>query len=189
MTYYFHESDGTAYRVDPGGVNLGLAVDVERPDGSRLLVVPVIKGMNGMDADFVGRCRDLVERARSGGLSPDDMAGATIALTNPGTLGTTASVTRLMPNQGAFVATSAIRDTGARTLMTVHLHLRPGHPGRRVGQLPAPARRLAGGHRRLLFRCVLVLAADFAKAPPVEAAGEPAARAGVRPLAASSAMT
>ena len=54
MTHYFHESDGAAYRVDPGGVNLGLAVDVERPDGSRFLVVPVIKGADGMDfADFV----------------------------------------------------------------------------------------------------------------------------------------
>ena len=33
-------------------------------------------------------------------LAPDDMAGATITLTNPGTLGTTASVPRLMPEPG-----------------------------------------------------------------------------------------
>ena len=158
MTHYFHEADGTAYRVDPGGVNLGLAVDVERPDGSRFLVVPVIKGADGMDfADFVGRYEELVERARSGGLSPDDMAGATITLTNPGTLGTTASVPRLMPNQGAIVATGAIRDTGGGAGDDDHLHLRPpGHPGRRVGQLPAPDRRPAGRRRRLLPRRLLV---------------------------------
>ena len=67
MTHYFHESDGTAYRVDPGGVNLGLAVDVERPDGSRFLVVPVIKGADGMDfADF----QAAVTRSWSSGREP-----------------------------------------------------------------------------------------------------------------------
>ena len=71
MTHYFHEADGAAYRVDPGGVNLGLAVDVERPDGSRFLVVPVIKGADGMDfADFVGRYEELVEQARAGASRP-----------------------------------------------------------------------------------------------------------------------
>ena len=47
------------------------------------------------------------------------MAGATITLTNPGTLGTTASVARLMPGQGAIVATGAIRDVGASRVMTI----------------------------------------------------------------------
>ena len=104
-----------AYRVDPGGVNLGLAVDVERPDGSRFLVVPVIKGADGMDfADFSPATRSWSSAARASRLSPDDMAGATITLTNPGTLGTTASVPRLMPNQGTIVATGAIRDVGSR---------------------------------------------------------------------------
>jgi 2-oxoglutarate dehydrogenase E1 component len=120
MTHYFLEADGAAHRVDPGGVNLGLAVDVERPDGSRFLVVPVIKAADGMDfAEFHARYEQLVDGARNSRLSPDDYAGATITLTNPGTLGTTASVPRLMPGQGTIVATGAIRDTGAGRVMTI----------------------------------------------------------------------
>ncbi len=120
MTHAYHEADGTAYRVDPGGVNLGLAVDVERTDGSRFLVVPVIKGADAMDfAAFVARYEELVGRARASKLGPDDMAGATITLTNPGTLGTAASVPRLMPNQGCIVATGTIRGIGQQRLMTV----------------------------------------------------------------------
>ena len=60
------------------------------------------------------RYEELVEKARTNKLSPDDFAGATITLTNPGTLGTTASVPRLMPNQGTIVATGTIR-ASART--------------------------------------------------------------------------
>ncbi len=120
MTAYYLEADGAAHRVDPGGVNLGLAVDVERPDGGRFLVVPVIRSAEAMDfAAFRARYEELVEKARANRLSPDDMAGATITLTNPGTLGTTASVARLMPGQGAIVATGAIRDVGASRVMTI----------------------------------------------------------------------
>jgi 2-oxoglutarate decarboxylase len=120
MTAYFLEADGAAHRVDPGGVHLGLAVDVERPDGGRFLVVPVIRSAEAMDfAAFRARYEELVEKARANRLAPDDMAGATITLTNPGTLGTTASVARLMPGQGAIVATGAIRDIGAARVMTI----------------------------------------------------------------------
>ncbi|MEO8252713.1 MAG: 2-oxo acid dehydrogenase subunit E2, partial [Chloroflexota bacterium] len=120
MTKYFLEAEGAAYRVDPGGVHLGLAVDVERPDGGRFLVVPVIRSAETMDfASFHARYEELVEKARGNRLSPDDMAGATITLTNPGTLGTTASVARLMPGQGAIVATGAIRDAGERRVLTI----------------------------------------------------------------------
>ena len=120
MTHYFLEADGAAHRVDPGGVNLGLAVDVERTDGSRFLVVPVIRGADGLDfAEFHARHEDLVARARANKLSPDDFVGATITLTNPGTLGTTASVPRLMPGQGTIVATGTIRDVGPRRVMTI----------------------------------------------------------------------
>ena len=120
MSHYFTEIDGQAYRVDPGSVNLGLAVDVERKDGSRFLVVPVIKGADAMDfAAFHARYEELVEKARGNKLSPDDFVGATITLTNPGTLGTTASVPRLMPNQGTIVATGTIRDVGGDRRMTI----------------------------------------------------------------------
>jgi 2-oxoglutarate dehydrogenase E1 component len=121
MSHYFTESDGQAYRVDPGSINLGLAVDVERRDGSRFLVVPVIKGADELDfRGFHARYEELVEKARANRLSPDDFVGATITLTNPGTLGTTASVPRLMPNQGTIVATGTIRSVAGdrRMFMT-----------------------------------------------------------------------
>ena len=120
MSHYFTEIDGQAYRVDPGRINLGLAVDVERRDGSRFLVVPVIKAADEMDfAGFHARYEELVEKARTNKLSPDDFAGATITLTNPGTLGTTMSVPRLMPNQGTIVATGTIRSVGGDRRMTI----------------------------------------------------------------------
>ena len=120
MTVYYLEADGAPYRVDPGGVHVGLAVDVERPDGGRFLVVPVIRAAETMDfVTFRARYDELVDKARTNHLAPDDMAGATITLTNPGTLGTTASMARLMPGQGAIVATGAIRDVGESRVMTI----------------------------------------------------------------------
>ena len=85
MSHYFTDADGQPYRVDPGAINLGLAVDVERRDGTRFLVVPVIKGADEMDfAGFHARYEELVEAARGNKLSVDDFTGATITLTNPG---------------------------------------------------------------------------------------------------------
>ena len=40
----YAESDGKPQVIEPTGVNLGIAVDVERKDGSRSLMVPCIKG-------------------------------------------------------------------------------------------------------------------------------------------------
>ena len=92
MTHAFQEAGGKPHRLDPGGVSLGLAVDVEKKDGSRTLVVPVIKHAEGMDfAAFHTTYETLVEKARTGRLLPDDFAGGTITLTNPGTIGTVAS--------------------------------------------------------------------------------------------------
>ncbi|TMB84232.1 MAG: multifunctional oxoglutarate decarboxylase/oxoglutarate dehydrogenase thiamine pyrophosphate-binding subunit/dihydrolipoyllysine-residue succinyltransferase subunit [Chloroflexi bacterium] len=120
MTHAYAETDGQPYRLDPGAVNLGLAVDVARADGTRFLLVPVIKGAETMDfTAFHARYEELVEKARSSRLSPDDLAGGTITLTNPGTVGTTASVPRLMAGQGTIVATGAIRSIGEQRLMTL----------------------------------------------------------------------
>ncbi|MGH7418712.1 MAG: 2-oxo acid dehydrogenase subunit E2, partial [Candidatus Rokuibacteriota bacterium] len=120
MTRSFAEVGGKPHAVDPGAVNLGLAVDVERPDGSRFLVVPVIRAAQALDfAAFHARYEKLVAGARDSSLGPDDYAGPTITLTNPGTLGTTASVPRLMKGQGCIVATGAIRDVGDARVMTI----------------------------------------------------------------------
>ena len=40
MADHFDEIDGKPHRVDDGAVNLGLAVDVEKKDGSHTLMVP-----------------------------------------------------------------------------------------------------------------------------------------------------
>ncbi len=106
-TFLVHE--GQPYRVTPAHVNLGLAVDVTRKDGSRGLVVPVIKAAEAMDfAGFHAGYEALVEKARVNKLMPDDFAGATMSLTNPGGLGTVASVPRLMAGQGSIIAVGAI---------------------------------------------------------------------------------
>src|SRR5437764_402284 len=119
MTHAFQEVEGKPHRLDPHGVNLGLAVDVEKKDGSRSLVVPVIKHAETMDfATFHATYETLVEKARTNRLLPDDYAGATITLTNPGTLGTVASVPRLMKGQGSIIATGTIRQVASVKIMT-----------------------------------------------------------------------
>jgi len=108
----------SAYVVGPQGparlirdyVNLGIAVDVpSKRDGGRLLLVPNLKHAHRMNfREFVQAYDQLIARARSGKLTPEDFQDTTISLTNPGTVGTSASVPRLMPGQGAIVATGAI---------------------------------------------------------------------------------
>src|SRR5205814_8117774 len=120
MTHAFQEVDGKPHRVNPGVTGLGLAVDVEKKDGSRALVVPVIKHAEKMDfAAFHAAYEALVEKARSNRLMPDDFAGGTIQLTNPGTLGTVASVPRLMKGQGSIIATGTIRDIAGAKIITI----------------------------------------------------------------------
>src|SRR5262245_5517179 len=105
----YEEVDGAAYRVRRRDVNLGVAVDVQRKDGSRSLLVPNIKGANRMDfKQFVDSYQDAVKRARDGKSQVSDFQGTTISLTNPGTIGTAASTPRLMAGQGAIIATGAI---------------------------------------------------------------------------------
>jgi multifunctional 2-oxoglutarate metabolism enzyme len=103
--------------VDGGGpgvvrhthVGLGLAVDLERPDGSRTLLVPCVKGADTLDfRTFVLAYEDLVRKVHSGRAAPDDFSGTTVTLTNPGTLGTVQSVPRLMPGQGAIIGVGAL---------------------------------------------------------------------------------
>jgi len=120
MTHAFQEIDGKPHRIDPGAIGLGLAVDVEKKDGTRALVVPVIKHAETMDfAGFHAAYEALVEKARSNRLMPDDFSGGTIQLTNPGTLGTVASVPRLMKGQGSIIATGTIRDIAGAKIVTI----------------------------------------------------------------------
>ncbi len=109
MAEHFAEIDGRPHRVSDAQVNLGLAVDVEKKDGSRTLMVPVIQNAANMSFErFLAAYDALVEKARTNTLTADDLVGANITLTNPGGLGTIASVPRLMNGQGTIVATGSI---------------------------------------------------------------------------------
>ena len=95
--------------LHPEHINLGLAVDLERPDGSRGLMVPVIKAADQLDfRHFWQAYEDLVRKVRSGKAEVTDFVGATVTMTNPGTLGTVQSVPRLMAGQAAIIGVGAI---------------------------------------------------------------------------------
>ncbi|MEK6688321.1 MAG: 2-oxo acid dehydrogenase subunit E2, partial [Gemmatimonadota bacterium] len=109
MSHSYRQADGKGWRIVPPEINLGLAVDVERKDGSRGLVVPVIRAADTMDfGGFLTRYEELVQKARTNKLMPDDFVGASLTLTNPGGLGTSASVPRLMAGQGTIIAVGSI---------------------------------------------------------------------------------
>ena len=101
--------DGDVPSKVEGAINLGLAVDAQRKDGTRFLMVPVVKDAATLDfAAFRRRYDDLVAKARDGKLGADDLTGASFTLTNPGGIGTVASVPRLMAGQGTIIAAGAI---------------------------------------------------------------------------------
>jgi len=90
-------------------VNLGVAIDVAKKDGTRTLLVPNIKNASKLRfAEFLVAYDDVVTRAREGKLQIADFQGTTISLTNPGTIGTVASTPRLMAGQSVIIATGAI---------------------------------------------------------------------------------
>jgi 2-oxoglutarate dehydrogenase E1 component len=96
-------------RIDREDVNFGIAIDVEKKDGTRSLLVPNIKRAQAMDfANFLRTYNEIVRKARGNALEISDFEGTTISLTNPGTIGTIASVPRLMPTQGTIIATGQI---------------------------------------------------------------------------------
>jgi len=109
MNAGYTEEDGKPAVVQHGSVNLGLAIDLARPDGTRQLLVPNIHRADTMDfGQFVAAYEDVVRRARTNKLTPDDFAGTTISLTNPGTIGTVHSVPRLMAGQGTIIGVGAM---------------------------------------------------------------------------------
>jgi 2-oxoglutarate decarboxylase len=102
-------ADGKPRVIRHDHVGLGLAVDMEKSDGSRSLLVPVIRDADTLDfRAFWGTYEEIIRKVRSNKLTVDDFAGATITLTNPGTIGTKQSVPRLMPGQGVIVGVGAI---------------------------------------------------------------------------------
>ncbi|HYY93120.1 MAG TPA: multifunctional oxoglutarate decarboxylase/oxoglutarate dehydrogenase thiamine pyrophosphate-binding subunit/dihydrolipoyllysine-residue succinyltransferase subunit, partial [Pyrinomonadaceae bacterium] len=101
--------EGRPVRVRRTEVNLGVAVDLEKKDGTRTLLVPNIKNAGTLQfADFLAAYSDVIKRAREGKLGLPDFQDTTISLTNPGTIGTVSSNPRLMAGQSVIVATGAI---------------------------------------------------------------------------------
>jgi 2-oxoglutarate decarboxylase len=109
MNFSYAEVDGKPVLVKPEHVGLGLAIDVQKSDGTRQLLVPSIKAAEAMDfRKFWMAYEEIVRKARSGKLGVEDFSGTTISLTNPGTIGTVHSVPRLMPGQGTIIGVGAM---------------------------------------------------------------------------------
>lgn len=109
MNVGFDTVDGKPNLITPAHINLGLAIDVPKPDGSRQLLVPSIKAADNMDfAQFWTAYEEIVVKARNNKLTVADFQGTSISLTNPGGIGTVHSVPRLMKGQGAILGVGAM---------------------------------------------------------------------------------
>ncbi|HEY3292669.1 MAG TPA: multifunctional oxoglutarate decarboxylase/oxoglutarate dehydrogenase thiamine pyrophosphate-binding subunit/dihydrolipoyllysine-residue succinyltransferase subunit, partial [Candidatus Nanopelagicaceae bacterium] len=109
MNAFFTLLDGKPAIGHPEHINLGIAIDFTKPDGTRQLLVPSIKGCEGLDfAQFWRAYEATVAKARSGSLTVEDFAGTTVSLTNPGTLGTVHSVPRLVQGQAMILGVGAL---------------------------------------------------------------------------------
>ena len=109
MNHSFAVKDGKPTLVKPAHVNLGLAIDLVKPNGDRQLVVAAIKKAETLNFfEFWQAYEDIVRRAREGKLTMDDFTGVTVSLTNPGGLGTVHSVPRLMPGQAVIMGVGSM---------------------------------------------------------------------------------
>ncbi|WP_413966398.1 multifunctional oxoglutarate decarboxylase/oxoglutarate dehydrogenase thiamine pyrophosphate-binding subunit/dihydrolipoyllysine-residue succinyltransferase subunit [Actinacidiphila polyblastidii] len=109
MNHSFALKDGKPTLVKPDHVNLGLAIDLVKPNGDRQLVVAAIKKAETLNFfEFWQAYEDIVRRARNGKLTMDDFSGVTASLTNPGGLGTVHSVPRLMPGQSMILGVGSM---------------------------------------------------------------------------------
>ena len=162
MNSSFGVVDGKPAVVRHTHVNLGLAIDMQKDDGSRTLLVPNIKDADTLDfAAFHAAYEEIIRKARTNKLTVDDFTGTTVSITNPGTIGTEAfraapdarsgrdrrrRVHRLPDRVRGRRPADARRDRHQQG-RHAHEHLRPPrHPGRRERRVPrlhprAPARR------------------------------------------------
>ena len=108
-TGYAVDEKGKPVQLKPEHVNFGLAIDLQKPDGTRQLLVPSIKAAETMGfAAFWQAYELMVKKARDGKLEVVDFQGTTISLTNPGTIGTNHSVPRLMKGQGCILGVGSM---------------------------------------------------------------------------------
>ncbi|CAL9580631.1 Multifunctional 2-oxoglutarate metabolism enzyme [Streptomyces sp. enrichment culture] len=109
MNWSYAKVNGKPTLVKPEHVNLGLAIDLVKPNGDRQLVVAAIKKAETLNFfEFWQAYEDIVRRARDNKLTMDDFTGVTVSLTNPGGLGTVHSVPRLMPGQSVIMGVGSM---------------------------------------------------------------------------------
>ena len=189
MAHHFAEIDGKPHRIDDGAVNIGLAVDVEKKDGTRTLMVPVIRDAGRLSfAQFLDAYNALVEKARTNTLTADDLTGGNISLTNPGGIGTIASVPRLMVGQGTIIATGSIAYPvglgnigamiGAEKVVTMtstydHRIIQGAESGRFLQRIEGYLQGQDGFYERVFAD----LGAELSELPPPAATAAPAAAA------------
>jgi 2-oxoglutarate dehydrogenase E1 component len=109
MNNTYEERDGKPTLVAQPHINLGLAIDQQKPDGTRQLVAPSIKNCETYDfAGFWAAYEEIIKKAKDNKLSMADYAGTTVSLTNVGGLGTSHSVPRLMAGQAAIIGVGSM---------------------------------------------------------------------------------
>ncbi|MFJ4836901.1 2-oxoglutarate dehydrogenase, E2 component, dihydrolipoamide succinyltransferase [Streptomyces sp. NPDC088746] len=114
-----NEGEGTITYFD--SENIGIAVDAEKG-----LMTPVIKGAGDLNiAGIAKKTAELAGKARGGGLTPDDMSGATFTVSNTGSRGALFDTVIVPPNQaailgiGATVKRPAVIETAEGTVIGV----------------------------------------------------------------------
>ncbi|POG49348.1 2-oxoglutarate dehydrogenase, E2 component, dihydrolipoamide succinyltransferase [Streptomyces sp. ZL-24] len=96
-----NEDEGTITYFD--SENIGIAVDAEKG-----LMTPVIKGAGDLNiAGISKKTAELAGKARGGGLTPDDMSGATFTISNTGSRGALFDTVIVPPNQAAILGIGA----------------------------------------------------------------------------------
>jgi len=109
MNNTYEDVNGKPTLVTPPHINLGLAIDQQRPDGSRQLVAPSIKNCENYDfAGFWAAYEEIIRKAKDNKLTMADYSGTTVSLTNVGGLGTSHSVPRLMAGQAAIIGVGSM---------------------------------------------------------------------------------
>jgi pyruvate dehydrogenase E2 component (dihydrolipoamide acetyltransferase) len=110
---------GAKTRVLHHYVNLGIAVDLSEQG----LVVPVIRDADGLNLRGLARAiRGVAEAANGGALTPDDLAGSTFTITNPGPFGGYASAPIINQPNSAILSVNAVsrRPTAVGDAVAVH---------------------------------------------------------------------
>ena len=126
--------DGKPRLVVNDTVNLGLAVDVDKGDGTRSLVVPVVKDASSMDfAEFLAAYEEIIRKVRDNKLDSRRLPGRQRHAHQPG--------------DDRHRAERAPADAGPRRHRRRRQHRLPGRVRGRRPQEPVVARRLQGRHR------------------------------------------